>query len=328
MEDDPIPDNVRERMLELELELAEFQDSSKELEQALEEELHKLEIQNQVLASQNQVKDTKISVLQKKVVELTSEVNSLSNKLTDERNLHEKSLHDLRQKLVATEISNDSMKSYDRVLESKFEIANQMNNELLEKLAMVENDLDLERKKTASQQLLISNLKNQETPARSNARSTSARIRSSVYEENLADGTMLDIGEMLGSDPPSVPQQKMPRSESLTLFQELCVKSEELRQKVGHVNSTLALKLNSTAELSKPKATFTPDDSSCLDSEQSLRTLTTNNPSVSQGPSSRTHSIRRKNSRQEPPKEKGSSQKGLRKMSRSNFKAVIKNLLV
>ncbi|KAM9897129.1 hypothetical protein OXX79_007067, partial [Metschnikowia pulcherrima] len=138
-------EKVYRRMIELEQELVEFQDSSKDLEQALEDELHDLETQKSSLTLQLQNKDKVIATLNARVISLNTEVADISNTLADYKAASEKTIADLKHKLVAMEISNDDYLSRDRVVESKLQLANQFNNELLEKLAMVENDLDLER---------------------------------------------------------------------------------------------------------------------------------------------------------------------------------------
>ncbi|KAM9920575.1 hypothetical protein OXX59_007115 [Metschnikowia pulcherrima] len=246
-------EKVYRRMIELEHELVEFQDSSKDLEQALEDELHDLETQKSSLTSQLQNKDKVIATLNARVISLNTEVADISNTLADYKAASEKTIADLKHKLVAMEISNDDYLSRDRVVESKLQLANQFNNELLEKLAMVENDLDLERQANAQYRLTLSNLNN--TAASQPARLTRSKRDSTYRDFAFAESTVLDIGEMLASEPPAtIEESKMPRSESLTRFQELCSRSDVLRQKVGEVNSSLAFKSLSTAAVSRPTA--------------------------------------------------------------------------
>lgn len=250
---------VYHRMLELELELVEFQESSKDLEQALEDELHDLEAQKSLLTDQLRSKEKLIFTLNGKVQSLNNEVAELLNLLIDDKSAYEKVIADLKHKLVAMEILNDDYLSRDRVVDSKLQLANQFNNELLEKLAMVENDLDLERQTNAHLKLTLSNLGN--TKNRQASRQTRMKRDSTYTDFAFAESTVLDINEMLATEPPApVMESKMPRSESLTRFQELCTKSDVLRQKVGEVNSSLALKSLSTAEISRPTAISFPSE--------------------------------------------------------------------
>ncbi|GEQ70005.1 hypothetical protein JCM33374_g3681 [Metschnikowia sp. JCM 33374] len=254
-------EKVYQRMLELESELIEFQESSKDLEQALEAELQELEAQRSSLITQLKSKDKMISTLNARVIALNAEVTDLSNIVVENKATYEKTTADLKHKLVAMEISNDDILSRDRVVEDKLHLSNQFNNELLEKLAMVENDLDLERQANAQHKLTISNLSN--TAAHQPGRLTRNKRDSTYRDFAFAESTILDINEMLATGPPApVVESKMPRSESLTRFQELCSKSDVLRQKVGEVNSSLALKSHPTSELSRPTSTLFPSEAS------------------------------------------------------------------
>ncbi|OBA21157.1 hypothetical protein METBIDRAFT_41973 [Metschnikowia bicuspidata var. bicuspidata NRRL YB-4993] len=247
------------RMLELELELVEFQESSKDLELALEDELHDLETQKSTLVHQLLSKDKQISMLNSRVISLNSEVTGLLELLVETKSAYEETIADLKHKLVAMEILNDDFLSRDRVVESKLQLANQFNNELLEKLAMVENDLDLERQANAQHKLTISNLSN--ITAHQPVRLTRSKRDSTFRDFAFAESTVLDIDEMLATEPPApMVEAEFPRSESLTRFQELCSKSDILRQKVGEVNTSLAFKSLSTAEVSKPMALSFPSE--------------------------------------------------------------------
>lgn len=247
------PNVLQQRMLELEQELIDFQESSKELEQALEDELRDLETEKASLAAQVHYRDVRIAELTKRIVELTAEVNQLTADVTQKEKAHNLLVADLKQKLVSMEILNDDMVSQDRILESKLRLATQFNNELLEKIAMVENDLELEKQENAKHKLTISNLQN------APAKLTRSKRDSTYRDLSFANGTVLDINEMLATEPPApIPETHMPRSESLTIFQELNTKSGLLRQKVGEMNTSLALKSNSTTQVSKAPAKQKP----------------------------------------------------------------------
>lgn len=253
---------MQQKMIELERELIEFQESSKELEQALEEELQSLETRNALLLAQVQEKDQKIRELTQNIASLNKELVEQTLLAADQVSEQEKEISDLKHKLVHMEILNDDMLSQDRVLESKYQLATQFNNELLEKIALVENELDLERQASARQRLIISNLENAaqtceivkenkvDKVERQRMSMKNTRRVSTIDDFSFADGTVLDIGEMLASEPPKT-SGGMPHSESLMLFHELYSRSSMLRQKVGEVNSTLALKSPSTTQLTK-----------------------------------------------------------------------------
>ncbi|SGZ51044.1 CIC11C00000004370 [Sungouiella intermedia] len=227
-------DDVVRRMRELEQELLEFQESSKELEQALEEELQQLETQNRKLSQQIVTKDAKIADLNAKVVDLSAEVNTLTLQLVDYKQSNEQIISKLKLQLVAVEILNEDMVSHDRVLEHKLKLSQQFNNELLEKLALVENDLEIERDINAKHSLTISNLEN------ANQKKRVMKRDSTFQDLTFADGTILDINEMLASEPPTISEtRQLPKLGSLHMIQELYSKSDALLSKVGDLNSTL-----------------------------------------------------------------------------------------
>ncbi|EEQ41092.1 hypothetical protein CLUG_05220 [Clavispora lusitaniae ATCC 42720] len=244
-------EEIYRRMLEVEQELIEFQESSKELEQTLEDELRELESQNDLLLAQVRAKDAKISELSHTGDSLEQRTCNRICRMSAARDKENKDIiADLKKTLVAMEISNDDMASRDRVLEQKLSLANQFNNELLEKIALTENDLEMEREANARHQLTISNMQN----AANTGNTTSSRIkRDSTYQDfSMAEGTILDINEMLATEPPvPVKQRSMPRSDSLHKMQQLHSMSDILLHKVGEMN--LALKSPSTTEVSKQK---------------------------------------------------------------------------
>lgn len=237
--------DVHRRVHELERELLEFQESSKELEQALEEELQQLEEQNATLAAQSQAKDAKITELNGKVVSLSSEINKLTVDFDEIRRTSDHTISKLKQQLVAIEILNDDMASQDRVLEQKLVLAQQFNNELLEKLALVENDLELERDVNAQQRLAMSNLTN------ATAKEVKIKRDSTMADLTMVDGTILDINEMLASEPPTNREaRQISKLGSLHMIHELYSKSDALLNKVGDLNSTL--KSGTTTETHRP----------------------------------------------------------------------------
>lgn len=244
-------EEIYQRMLDLEQELMEFQESSKELEQTLEEELRELESQNILLLSQTQIKDSHISELTKTVVRLNKEISELDARHTVREEENKTIIAQLKKDLVTVEILNDDMLSRDRILEQKLLLANQFNNELLERLAMTENDLENEREINARHQLTISNMENEILSTK-----LTRRKRDSTYQDlSMAEGTILDINEMLASEPPQpIKDRTMPRSDSLHKLHQLHSMSDVLLHKVGEMNTSLSLKSPSTTEITKPRS--------------------------------------------------------------------------
>lgn len=264
--------DVYRRMCELEQELVEFQESSKELEQALEDELQQLEEQNAKLELQSRAKDIKIVELNKTVINLTAEINKLSELLAETKRANNHTISDLKQQLVTMEILNEDMLSQDRVLEHKFKLAQQFNNELLEKLALVENDLELERELNAKNTLLISNLEN------STVKKLQIKRDETLEDLTFADGTILDINEMLASEPPQ-PPRLMPKLGSLHMIHELYHKSDVLLTKVGNLSTTLKSSTTTDTDFSSitAKAKDVPTTISHASSVSNLTKLQDNN---------------------------------------------------
>lgn len=265
--------DMHQRMLELEQELIVFQQSSKELEEALEDELTELENKNRMLVSQVTAKDKRLQELTSQLTDANAEVLRLSETLKTEKAKLEDEILLLKQKLVAMEILNDDMDMNDRILENNLQLTKQFNNELLEKLALVENDLENEKQINAQQRLRISNLEAAEVsrPAprvrhlqqfkSRNKRQSVARSIMSVAD-TTADGTILDINEFLATAPPETihPDSNIPRSGSRGKIHEQYLRSEEIVQKVGRMSHYLGLKANSTIQISPHEAQTPPNE--------------------------------------------------------------------
>lgn len=150
-----------QRILDLELLLQEFQESSKELELGLEEELVALEADNTKLESALADSRKEVKTCNTKINDLSRELNELHESHANEIKNYTLQMDNLKQQIVSVEISNDNMESNDRLLSHKLELSNQFNNDLLERLALVESDLEREKKANLSNQLYISNYQNQ-----------------------------------------------------------------------------------------------------------------------------------------------------------------------
>lgn len=260
-------DDIRKRMLDLEQELVEFQQSSKELEEALEDELNELDNRNQLLVSQINAKDDRLQQLTAQLGEANTEIFRISEVLATDKAKLESEIISLKQKLVAVEILNDDIGMNDRILENNLKLAEQFNNELLEKLALVESDLETERQMNAQQRLRISNLEALDIfkptqkarhlqQFKSKARRRSVAKSTMSLADTTADGTILDLNEFLASAPPEPTQPvcNIPRADSRGRIHEQYLRSEEIVQKVGQMNHYLGLKANSTIHVSGQEA--------------------------------------------------------------------------
>lgn len=96
-----------------------------------------------------------------KILDLSSELNSLHESTSTRLYEKDEMIHNLTSQLVKTEILNDTMENDDRIKSSKFEVQQKFNNDLLEKLAMLESDYERERKLNVEKQLHILNYQNQ-----------------------------------------------------------------------------------------------------------------------------------------------------------------------
>ncbi|CAK7898411.1 hypothetical protein CAAN1_26S00672 [[Candida] anglica] len=252
-----------ERVVELETELIEFQESSKELEQALEDELHELELANEKLEFKYETVVSQLNVVNAKNVSLTQELTRVTEENRASMERYEDTVAGLRSQLVSVEIVNDNMENNDRLLESKLEIANQFNNELLEKIAILENDYYRERKDNIESKLHISNYENEIKQLRARLDGVKETSETEKYPDfhheadrttaTFADESFLSMKDILNAGPPISKVSAIPKSNSLKKLHELTEKSEELSQKVHSFKTALVpggLKSTSTTQLS------------------------------------------------------------------------------
>ncbi|KAK6462704.1 hypothetical protein DFJ63DRAFT_336013 [Scheffersomyces coipomensis] len=113
-------DDLINKYIALETEFIEFQDSSRDLENILESELKAVEQSNQQLQSS-------IDQAQEKIIQLESIIATL------------------REKSVANEISTDEYQLNERILKQDLNRYQELNNTYLEKIAILDNDYELER---------------------------------------------------------------------------------------------------------------------------------------------------------------------------------------
>lgn len=249
---------IVQRMLDLEAELNEFQASSRDLEQALEDELQALELRNAALLQALSTKEEQLAAATKQNQALVLEIDDLNGALAKKTRAQDDELRRLQLQLVLVEISNDAMELHDRVLSSRLEVATQFNNELLEKLALVENDLELERRLALEARLHISNYQNNVRELTNKVTALEARLQASEAPQD-PDGTVLSMRDILSSGPPIAPgmpgYHHMPKSDSLKRLHDLTTKSEKMSIQIQSLNSfyqmdlPLLFKLPSTTQV-------------------------------------------------------------------------------
>lgn len=153
-------DEIVQRVLELEDELSEFQESSKELEKALEDELQTLEATNHKLTGKINERDDQLRQLLLENRRLKLQLNSMNDQVNNKKLEYETEVRNLKQQLVEVEIANDNMESNDRFIQNKLDHLSSFNLELIEKIALLENDLHLEKKSNIEKDLFIINYEN------------------------------------------------------------------------------------------------------------------------------------------------------------------------
>lgn len=245
-------EEIVQKVFELEGELNEFQESSKELEIALEEELQELELKNKALKNLLLEKDKQEVDLKQNIMELQQELVSVHQQHVDRIQEYEEKINHLKKTIVAVEIENDSMESNDRLLTSKLHMASQFNNELLEKIAIIENEYERKKREAIEKQLYISNYQNQVRELTSKITHLEEKLK--FYENNEMDSLFLSMKDILSSGPPTFTgtyqkNQGMKKSDSLKKLHELTTKSEEMSKKVQSLKGIYSLdkKLKSTS---------------------------------------------------------------------------------
>lgn len=212
-------EQVVQRVLELEQELFEYQESSRDLETALEEELKQLELDNARLLATNNTQAQTINQLKNDIKGLKRLVSQKDDTIQDWHTKYDTDMFALKQKIVDIEITNDTMESNDRILQQKITFLTQFNGELLEKIAILENDLHLEKTNNNENRLKLSNYENIHNRTQSKL-PPELEIDDDQIEE--AEVLMLSMKAILRDGPPS----KIPKSESLKRI-------NEIRQKRG-----------------------------------------------------------------------------------------------
>lgn len=213
-------DELIQRILESEVALTEFQESSRDLEKALEDELHDLESNNTNMQKQINELKKQLENSRRHNKELSNEIDSLQEHI----HKNDKEIAQLRQTLVNVEITNDTMENQDRIMTSKYEVQQSLNNQLLEKLAILEDELDRTKKANMEQGLHVANYKIQIKDLQTKIDTIEQRLKqeqeqkqkrkqemnkcvdrggaSSISPLDERDTLFLSIREMLKSTPP------------------------------------------------------------------------------------------------------------------------------
>lgn len=254
-------EEVVQRVIELESELNEFQESSKELEQALEEELQGLENENSTLREALGTSKKQLQLSKENIASLNKEISDLNETVITKTQEYEKQISSLKQKLVSVEIVNDDMEENDRMLCTKLELAGQFNNELLEKIAIIENDLHREKQTNSQKQLHITNFENSIKEMKGKILSLETKLR--FYENNEVESLFLSMKDILNAGPPSSKSSHtlangkgsgMKKSDSLKKLHQLTTNSESMSKKARNLKNsvyTSQMKSSPTTKLSR-----------------------------------------------------------------------------
>jgi len=196
---------------ELELVLEEFQESSKDLEQALEMELQELELANSTLKKSLTKTQAELDEANTKVLLLTRELSECHEIRSQENTKTTAQLNQLQQQVISMEITNDSMENNDRILTNKLHLANQLNNELLERIALVESDLEREKSANVANRLYITNYQNQ-------VKELTEKLDAALAaDESTADESTISISKILRDAPTDMPSPELPQQPSPAL---------------------------------------------------------------------------------------------------------------
>lgn len=266
-------DELIRKVLESEAILNEFQESSKDLEKALEDELQELETAN--LNLENQVINLKDQILASRQQNLDQgkELDVLQDLLLRK----DQEITSLQQKVVKIEIANASMESQDRIMLNKYEVQRAFNNELLEKLALLEDELDRVKKQNTEKQLHITNYKLQ-------VNDLQEKIRQLETEQNKdTDSLFVSLMDVLKSTPPpkalrdvtNTSQSKMKKSDSLQKLKNLTRDIDIFLGKNNRLDDTSVENLKRMSILKAPSLTKLTilDESAYTDTDKKTKRL-------------------------------------------------------
>ncbi|KAI5968800.1 hypothetical protein CANMA_002236 [Candida margitis] len=268
-------DELIQKVLESEAILNEFQESSKDLEKALEDELQELEttkmnLEDQVISLKNQL--------------LTSRQQNLDHgkeldKLQDLLLNKDQEIMGLQQKIVKIEIANASMESQDRIMLNKYEVQQTFNNELLEKLAILEDELDRAKRQNSERQLHITNYKIQVH----DLQETIKQLEADQHRD--CDASFVSMKDVLKSTPPpnvlrnvtntTTSQSKMKKSDSLQKLKNLTRDIDIFLGKQDRSDDLSADSLKRMSTLKAPSSTILTisDESAYINTHKKTKRL-------------------------------------------------------
>lgn len=229
-----------DRVQQLELELLEFQESSKELELALEDELARMEAYTASLEHDLEVTQQDLATSRAREQQLERQLEAAEEAIRQQNRQNEERVLGLTQRLVAIEVVNESMELNDRMHAARMEVVQQMNNDLLERVALLDDEVHRQRDVAVQNRLHMSNQENtilelsqtvtelqqENTELRkhlepvqvSGVSEASLRNESTILHEG--DVLVLSMRDMLRAGP-----QRMSHSGSLHRLQELLERS-------------------------------------------------------------------------------------------------------
>ncbi|KAI5955459.1 hypothetical protein KGF57_003591 [Candida theae] len=268
-------DELIRKVLESEAILHEFQESSKELEKALEDELQELETTN--LNLETQVLNLKNQLLASKQQNLDhgKELDNLQDLLLSK----DQEITSLQQKIVKIEIANASMESQDRIMLHKYKVQQEFSNELLEKMAILEDELDRVKKQNTEKQLHITNYKIQIDDLHDRIR----QLESDQNKTSAADSSFVSLMDVLKSTPPpnvlcnvtNKPQTKMKKSDSLQKLKSLTRDIDIFLGKTKYPHDPSVENMKRMSVLKAPSSTklTTSDESAYIETDRRVKRL-------------------------------------------------------
>ncbi|ODQ77232.1 hypothetical protein BABINDRAFT_41979, partial [Babjeviella inositovora NRRL Y-12698] len=142
-----------EYIRDLETEYNDFTKVYKNIELELEQELADAALEKTQLQEQLSTKDVQLRDLKLKLEGLSNELNELTGKQQETTSTLKGKLKSNQEKLTTVEILNDTFENNERQIISQLTQLRDANNELLEKTAILENDLMVQREHLIKEKL-------------------------------------------------------------------------------------------------------------------------------------------------------------------------------
>lgn len=225
---------------QLETELADFQQSSYELEQELEKELNALEDKNEKLEDKIAAKQKDIENWKAKYVELEAEFNNLNSKNEDKFKNYKKELQSVRSKLVNIEILNDNIEQNERILSINLNDLESKYNDSLEKIALIESELNYKDELLLKEKLNHQNTKNQLSELQAELDKYKPHS-DNEQEVSQHDDTSrhASIAGSVGSMALSELSKKLPKSNSMKQLHNMIEQTKFMENRVESIRNTI-----------------------------------------------------------------------------------------